>query len=127
MLSLCDLFLMQNSIIEADSYQYHVNCIDQNGRLYFAVTHAVAYLFYPLLGWLSDVYFTRYKVIRLVFIIMCAGATVFTGVSTAYVLDIKLTTNGINIPIMVLPSLLLGVLSLGLFEANIIQLGMDQL
>ena len=51
----------------------------------------------------------------------------FTGISTAYVLDVKLTINDIIVPTMVLPSLLLGVLSLGLFEANIIQLGMDQL
>ena len=93
------------------------------------MTHAVAYLLYPLLGWLSDVYFTRYKVIRLTIIIMCVVATVFTGISTACVLDVTITTNlkGIIVLTVVLPFLLLAVLSLGLFEANVIQLGMDQL
>ena len=56
------------------------------------MTHAVAYLLYPLLGWLSDVYFTRYKVIRLAFIIMCVVATVATGIATAYVLDGSIST-----------------------------------
>ena len=123
-------FLIQNSIIEADSYLYHTNGNLQTIRLSLAVTHAVAYLLYPLLGWLSDVYFTRYKVIRLAFIIMCVVATVATGIAAAYVLDGSVTTDLNKIIIvltLVLPFLLLGVLSLGLFEANVIQLDMDQL
>ena len=122
-------FLIRNSIIEADSYFYHTSCLFQTVRLSIAVTHAVAYLLYPLLGWLSDVYFTRYKVIRLAFIIMCVVATVATGISTVCVLNDSLTTNlkGIIVLTVFLPFLLLGVLSLGFFEANVIQLGMDQL
>ena len=101
-------------------------------RLSIAVTHAVAYLLYPLLGWLSDVYFTRYKVIRLAFIIMCVVTTVsLTGIATACVLDGSITTDlgksHYCLLTLGLPFLLLGVLSLGLFEANAIQLGMDQL
>ena len=90
----------------------------------------MAYLSYPLLGWLSDVYFTRYKVIRLAFAIMCVVAKVLTGLATACVLNDTITTNLIKIIIVLtlgLPFLLLGVLSLGMFEANVILLGMDQL
>ena len=39
-------------------------------RVCYAVIQAAAYLLYSLLGWLSDVYFTRYKVIRLSFIVV---------------------------------------------------------
>ena len=125
-------FLIQNSIIEADSSLYHMSSLFQTVRLSVALTHAEAYLLYPLLGWLSDVYFTRYKVIRLAFIIMRMHIVVMvaTGIETAYVLDGSITTDLNKIIIvltLVLPFLLLGVLSLGLFEANVIQLGMDQL
>ena len=85
-------FLMQRSIIEADSYLYHLNTVRQTVRLSVAVTHAVAYLLYPLLGWLSDVYFTRYKVIRLSFIIMCVVGTGATCISNCiWLLDSSIT------------------------------------
>ena len=124
-------FLIRNFSIEADPYFYHMSSLDPTTKLCFAVTHAVAYLLYPLLGWLSDVYFTRYKVIRLAFIVMYVAATVITGIATACVLDVHITTTDNNkfttMLLLGLPSLLLGVLSLGSFEANVIQLGMDQL
>ena len=123
-------FLIRNSIIEADSYLYHVNSQLQTTTLSLAVTHAVAYLLYPLLGWLSDVYFTRYKVIRLAFAITCAVGAGSLALAIAAVLDNEMTTNlgkSIIALLLALPMLLLWVLSLGLFEANAIQLGMDQL
>ena len=48
-----------------DLFLYHSKVVYQTTRVCYAVTQAAAYLLYPLLGWLSDVYFTRYKVIRL--------------------------------------------------------------
>ena len=43
----------------------------------FFASQIVVYLLYPLLGWVSDVYFTRYKVLRLAFIIFIAGSVLF--------------------------------------------------
>ena len=42
----------------SDAVQYHV--IVKDGALAYMVGQVVAYLLYPLLGWLADVYFTRY-------------------------------------------------------------------
>ena len=96
-----------------------------------SVTQAIAYLLYPLLGWLSDVYFTRYKVIKLAFIIVIitySGAVVCT---LAIALDVDITyykrVTAIILAIMSIPAFLFMLLSLGMFEANAIQFGMDQL
>ena len=55
-------FLIKNTVIGKDSFAYHTNIFPKTVNLSAAATFAVAYLLYPLLGWLSDVYFTRYKV-----------------------------------------------------------------
>ena len=57
-----------------------------DGTLAFLASQAVAYLLYPLLGWLADVYFTRYRFILLSFITMILG-TVLLIVSTALFLN----------------------------------------
>ena len=121
-------FLIENTVIGKDSFIYHINVILKTVKLSLAATHAAAYLLYPLQGWLSDVYFARYKVIRLAFIIMCVVGTMVLVLATASVIDISMTTNNAIILLSKgLPMLLVWVLSLGLFEANAIQLGMDQL
>ena len=123
-------FLIENTVIGKDSFIYHTNALDKAVKLSVAATHAAAYLLYPLLGWLSDVYFTRYKVVRLAFIIMCVVGTGALVLATASVIDISITTNLkkiITALLLGLPMLLMWVLSLGLFEANAIQLGMDQM
>ena len=123
-ISIC-AFLIESTMIGKDSFVYHTNILPKTVILSAAATFAVAYLLYPLLGWLSDVYFIRYKVIRLAFIIMCVVGTGVLVLATASVIDnsIKLTV----CLFLSLPMLLMWVLSLGLFEANAIQLGMDQL
>ena len=55
-------FLIKNTVIGKDSFAYHTNIFPKTVNLSAAATFAVAYLLCPLLGWLSDVYFTRYKV-----------------------------------------------------------------
>ena len=50
-------FLIHMSVI-ADNVFYHTSHL--SGVLIVLASQAVGYLFYPLLGWLADVYFTRY-------------------------------------------------------------------
>ena len=72
-------FAIKVSFIGTDFYIYHTAAIIQIVQVCFMGAQAIAYLLYPLLGWLLDVYFTRYTVIRLAFIIMslsCCGAVI---------------------------------------------------
>ena len=69
---------------------YHTGDRLQITLLLLAVSQAIAYLLYPLLGWLSDVYFTRYKVIRFTFIAMTIGEAMFALVALSILIDEKL-------------------------------------
>ena len=50
--------LIHMSVIGSDNEFYHTSHL--SGVLIVLASQAVGYLFYPLLGWLADVYFTRY-------------------------------------------------------------------
>ena len=126
---LCSVAI-HTSIIGTDVFVYHLERILPIARLCFALSNAITYLLYPLLGWLSDVYFTRYKVIRLAFIIMSiAGIIAIIGYSPT-LFDIWLFYNPVSSTMLTILGFLLIlalVISLGLFKANAIQFGMDQL
>ena len=116
------LFAIRVAPVGTDISFYHLETLSYYTRIILAVTHATAYLLYPLLGLLSDVYFTRYKVIRLAFIIMILAACDCFLVFLAIVSDLSLVHGIIEIIVLVMatPGVLLILLSLGLFEANAI-------
>ena len=124
-------FAIKVFFVGTDYYLYHTAVFFQIFQICIAVTQAIAYLFYPLLGWLSDIYFTRYKVIRLAFIIVIITYSVAVVCTLAIALDVNITyyktITAIILIIMGIPSFLFMLLSLGMFEANAIQFGMDQL
>ena len=113
--------LIHITVIGSDTALYHV--VNRDGSLTFLASQAGAYLLYPLLGWLADVYFTRYRFVQFSFIIMVIatipmiiGAAIFMEIShpRAYFL-----LGGL--------SLLIGLIGMGLFESTAIQFGMDQM
>ena len=64
-------FAIQASFFGTDFFFYHLERFLHIARVCFALSHAMQHIIlYSLLGWLSDVYFTRYKVIRLSFIVV---------------------------------------------------------
>ena len=123
-------FAIHASFLGTDFFLYHLRRLLHITRVCFALSHGMGFVLYPLLGWLSDVYFTRYKVIRLAFIIMSIVGIVGTIVGLAIVLDIGLVHSPISSTILAIfafPGILSALLSLGLYKANAIQFGMDQL
>ena len=113
--------LMHMSIIGSDICFYHT--ISKDGTLSFLVSQSLAYLLYPLLGWLADVYFTRYKFILYSFITMIL----------AVILMIILIALFLNFnedrALFIFGGLAttLGLIGIGLFESTAIQFGMDQM
>ena len=123
-------FFIQATIIGSDFLFYH-SAPPQLAFGFFA-SKVVAYLLYPLLGWISDVYFTRYNVLRLAFTIFIAGSTILTIVTSVglseNVCDLKKQKSFMAVIVDVgIGSLIMCLAGLGLFEANAIQFGMDQL
>ena len=123
-------FLIRTTIFGTDFFLYHMESLLQISRLCFAVAQAIAYLLYPLLGWLSDVYFTRYKVIRLAFIIVCIAEVFSVFAALIILVDSSIVFEEVPtiiILLLAIPGIISMLLSLGIFEANAIQFGMDQL
>ena len=123
-------FAIQASFFGTDFFFYHLQTFIHIARVCFALSHGMAFLLYPLLGWLSDVYFIRYKVIRLAFIVMSIAGISFIIVGIAVAWDIYLLYNSVAhilLSMLTIPAVLSVLLSLGLFKANAIQFGMDQL
>ena len=123
-------FAIQASFFGTDFFFYHLERFLHIARVCFALSHGMAFILYPLLGWLSDVYFTRYKVIRLAFIIMTIVEIAGIILGLAVVLDINLVHNPVSsiiFSLLTIPGIISVLLSLGLFKANAIQFGMDQL
>ena len=123
-------FAIQASFFGTDFFFYHLERFLHITRVCFALSHGMGFLLYPLLGWLSDVYFTRYKVIRLAFIVMSIVGIAGIIVGFVIVMDINLIhdpLSSILLSMLAIPAILSMLLSLGFFKANAIQFGMDQL
>ena len=100
---------------------YHT--IDQKGTLVYLVIQAIAYLLYPLLGWLADVYFSRFKFVLFSFIAFI-GVTllaIITSVLFLYYNEYE------GLFVLGAIAAVFGLIGIGLFESTAIQFGMDQM
>ena len=91
----------------------------------------VAFLSYPLLGHLADVYLTRYRALKwgLVIIIGSAGyltVLVFANAIAYGIFNSRIFQDSV-VSVALIPGLALAIVGVGLFEANAIQFGLDQL
>ena len=114
-------FLIHLSIIGSDFALYHT--VNKDGVLAFLISQSVAYLLYPLLGWLADVYFTRYKFLLFSFIIMIVSNILVSTVAAVFLNIIHERRLFIPAGLAVFTSLI----SMGLFESTAAQFGMDQM
>ena len=92
--------------------------------LLFSVSQAVSYLLYPLLGWMADVCFTRYKFVLFSFIIMILGSLVMAVAAVSIMMLPQIRLALYSIPALTIVICLTGI---GLFESTAIQFGMDQM
>ena len=72
--------LIHMTTLGSDMIFYHT--ADQDATTIYLVSLVIAYLLYPLLGWMADVYFTRYSFVRASFIstIAAMGLLIVSGV-----------------------------------------------
>ena len=111
--------LIHMTVIGSDNEFYHA--AHRSGVLIVLASQAVGYLFYPLLGWLADVYFTRYKFILYSFITMI----VTTVISIAMALSVIYVDSTVAKKLSFIAAclcMIVGVIAVGLFESTAIQL-----
>ena len=112
---------MHMTIVGSDICFYHT--VDKDGTFSFLASQSLVYLLYPLLGWLADVYFTRYKFILYSFITMILATLLMILVAALlleFIDDRQLFIFGGF-------SVAVGLIGIGLFESTAIQFGMDQM
>ena len=117
--------LVHVNVIGSNTLLYHT--IRAEGTMSYLVSQAVAYLLYPLLGWLADVYFTRYKFVKYSFILMITGTLLMTLCGALALKFQKADHVAIYFLVIGGLSLIICLTGLGLFESTAIQFGMDQL
>ena len=120
---LCSAFL-HISLAGSELAIYHD--IINSGIVMILSCKAVSYLLYPLLGWLADVCFTRYKFTLLAFIMMILGSVLMAVTAiiskTSIFPQHRMAVYSLGCLVIVI-----GLLRIGLFESTAIQFGMDQM
>ena len=114
--------LLHMSLIGSDIALRHT--VSVYGIILFSVTQAVSCLLYPLLGWMADVCFTRYKFVVLSFILMILGSVVMAIAAVSIMMFPQLRLVLYSIPSLTIIICFVGI---GLFESTAIQFGMDQM
>ena len=105
--------------------------IPLSSRLYASIGIGLLFLFYPLVGHLTDVYLTRYRSLKWSFVIIIVSAcayVVYRGIDLAATSIWKIATFHRNQTLVVSAVIIIVyIIGLALFQANAIQFGLDQL
>ena len=83
----------------------------------------MSYLFYPLCGWIAEVCFTKFRMIKWSFIVMLISSVTMSISGVLFIV----TTKAHMFTSCVLVCIVTGLLGLGIYESNAIQFGMDQM
>ena len=113
--------LIHMTVIGSDTDLYHT--VNKDGTLAYLSSQSVAYLLYLLLGWLANVYFSRYKFVQASFITVIV-ATIIMIITASLSMSFPYTRAYFYLAGL---SLLIGLIGIGLFESTAIQFGMDQM
>lgn len=101
--------------------------VRQNDSRY-KVMLGLSVLIYPMAGWLGDVHFGRYRILKASMLLMWLASILFvTAVITKTQLDPGNTMRDSKADIFILFTVLLSLVGLSAYQANAVQFGIDQL
>ena len=103
---------------------------DANVRIATFTVQGLTYLCYPLLGYLADVYLTRYRALKCGLVILTGSSLYLTMYAFANTIANNVFHSRIlqdRVDFLIVPGFSLLIVGIGLFEANAIQFGLDQL
>ena len=92
----------------------------------FSIIRGLLYLLYPLCGWIAEVYSSNFKFLKWSFAIFLLSsiALCISGIERLYTAD---SAPHSHLAIACFIVLIVGLISISMFEANAIQFGMDQM
>ena len=93
------------------------------------VSQGIAYLMYPIPGWIADIRVTHYKIIKISFVFVLISSCLMCGNSIVRILNPDFLIQQENLVCFITIAtftciLLIGIAGVGLYESNAIQFGM---
>ena len=96
--------------------------------LYCNLLQGIAYLLYPVCGWIAEACFSNFKMIKWSFVIILMGYVTLVTLSIVDVIHPSYqTAKNIFSDVIATIFILITTAGLGMFESNAIQFGMDQM
>ena len=96
------------------------------------VSQGIAYLMYPVFGWVADIHVTHYKIIKISFVFVLISSFLMCGNCIVRILKPNFLIEEENLLHFITIAtftciLIIGIGGVGLYESNAIQFGMDQM
>ena len=121
----CNILL--HVMIDASSSNYLLQEHSTGSNACISAFHGLTLLVYPVLGWLADVYLTRYTALKFAPVLSAVGA-VTTAVGLSILVELWTYQDSLVFPTgLSYTGIILMIVGSGLFEANALQFGLDQL
>ena len=102
-----------------------------NDALHYNLLQGLVYLLYPVCGWIAEVCFSNFKMIKWSFIILLMSSVTIVILSIVYMVihpSYQIATYMyISGDVIAVTFVLITTAGLGMFESNAIQFGMDQM
>ena len=120
-------FLIHTQFLVGNTWAAYV--ADRQEMLQFNMFQGVAFLLYPFCGWIAEIYGGNFKMIKRSFIVSLIGLLTMAIAGVLLVTDINFVSHYED-AVYITCTLLAVVCSsvgLGMYEANAIQFGMDQM
>ena len=96
--------------------------------LYYNVFQGLAYLLYPVCGWIAEVSFSNFKMIKWSHVILLMSSVTIVAMSIVNLIHPSYqTAKNISVDVIGVTLILIFTAGLGMFESNAIQFGMDQM
>ena len=106
---------------------YNIHLLRITPRTIVFITQGIAFLSYPFLGWLADVLTTRHKAILSSLIMRIVSSFLLIAFGIPMVLYDQSPTVAHDLTPFLAAAMLASIVATGLFKANSIQFGMDQM
>jgi peptide/histidine transporter 3/4 len=124
-------FSIQHHIEHIKNDQLHINVLIITVVVAYAFL-AIILLVYPLSGYFADVWCGRYKAVKIslvmlcvAFLLLCCAAII--GITSSWRMDRFGLSRSIPFDVLLILTIIMIIVSLSCYQANIIQLGLDQL
>ena len=124
--TLLTCLLIHFFIITANNWTSHM--LIGYVKISWTVSQGISYILYPLFGWIADVRVTYYRMINISLVSVLISTLFMFTIAIINVLNPDITKhvlfNNIIFPAIIL---IVGIIGFGMYEANAIQFGMDQM